>query len=157
MSKTNELMIGGEAFNVENAAKYLKQTEEAIKLIKGVEEDDESVKGKDLPGFGDISNITDTSELIKAYSSVLGREKAYAEAAQDMGVSKIPDFKIDGVTAENWKKAIKRREIVASSAAKLERLEKVKALMTDMLSKEEKQKAKLRELEDVLSEIGSNK
>ena len=152
MSK-NELMIGGEAFKIENAAEYLKKTEEAIKAIKGAEDEDESVKGKSLPGFGEISNINDISELIKAYSSVSGKEKAYEEAAKEMGLSKTPAFKIEGVSADVWKKAILRREVIASSSAKLERLEKVKVIMTDMLSKEEKQKAKLRELDDILGEL----
>ena len=149
----NELMIGGEAFKIENAAEYLKKTEDAIKAIKRADDEDENVKGKNLPGFGELSSITDTSDLIKAYSSILGREKAYNEAAQEMKLTKIPDFKIEGVTADTWKKAILRREVIASSSAKLERLEKVKVIMTDMLSKEEKQKAKLRELDDILGEL----
>ena len=124
-----------------------------IKAIKGAEDEDESVKGKSLPGFGEISNINDTSELIKAYSSVLGKEKAYEEAAKEMNLNKTPAFKIEGVSADVWKKAILRREVIASSSAKLERLEKVKVIMTDMLSKEEKQKAKLRELDDILGEL----
>jgi len=147
------LSIGGETFNIDNVAKYLEKTNAAIKAIKGVEENDELTNNKSLPPFGALIDINDTSILIQVYSMVTGKEKAYKEAAKEMKINKIPIFKINGITANKWKKAIIKREIVASSAAKLAQLEKVKKLMTDMLSKEEKAKAKLKELSEVLSKL----
>jgi hypothetical protein len=155
--KKNELMVGGEAFDSANAANYLEQVNAAIKGIKGVEEEDESIAGKNLAPFGELKNIKDTTSLIQAYSSVKGRMDAYNAAASDMGLNKkdIPAFKIEGVSGDVWLNAIIRQEKIVTSADKLAKLEKVKGLFTEMLSKEDKAKAQMKELSDVLADLGA--
>jgi len=158
MSKEkNELMVGGEAFDTKNAAAYLEQVKTAITDIKGVEEEDQSIVGKSIPGFGELKDVSDTSMLIQAYSSIKGRMNAYDAAAKDMGLKgkKLPKFKVEGVSGDKWLAAIIRREAVVTSADKLAKLEEAKGIFTSMLSEEDKAKAKIQDLAGILAELGA--
>ena len=128
----------------------LSQVNEKIAQLKGVSDEGNRTSGK-LEGFGNIRDIKDQSTLIKAYSSVLGRTKAYAEAAKEFeGMGEVPAFKIDGSTADQWLHDIKLQYNQVTYKDQLEKLNAVKSELEKHLSAEDKLAASLGNIRDIL-------
>lgn len=99
-----------------------------------------------LDGFGDIKSETKIDNLIKAYSSIKGREKAYTEAAEDMGLTTYPQFEVNGSTADEWKSDIMLRIAIINHKDTLDKLTAYKEKMQQFMSKEEQKAALLQEM-----------
>lgn len=79
-----------------------------------------------LDGFGDIKNEQKIENLIRAMSSVIGRESLYNQAADVLGISdNYPAFQINGGNAETWSHDIKLRIAVISHAERKAELEEL--------------------------------
>ena len=79
---------------------------EALKQeLKGLEKINDSPYKTNmrLEPFGDLKSEKKVANLIKAFSSVLGRQKLYDEAQQELGVEEAPEFTIEGGSVEDWK------------------------------------------------------
>lgn len=78
-----------------------------------------------LDGFGDIKNEQKIENLIRAMSSVIGRETLYNQAADVLGIESYPAFQINGGNAETWSHDIKLRIAVISHAERKAELEEL--------------------------------
>lgn len=150
---TGLTVITQDSFTVENIPMLLKKVTDGIKEIKGVEDDEATTAGKNLPGFGMLEYINDVGTLVRAYSSVEGKDEYYKKAAKKMGLVKFPPLKIDGVGEQAWKEAIIRRERVVSSAKRLAKLEEAKAILTERLSEEDKMKNACSSIVDIFEDL----
>jgi hypothetical protein len=95
-----------------------------------------------LDGFGDLSKETKLENLIRAYSSIAGKEAAYHAAAKDLQLSIYPEFTINGANKENWLHDIKLRIAVIQHETKLNKLNEYKEKLAKFMT-EEDQKAML--------------
>jgi len=108
----------------------------------------------ELTGFGKIENLKTVDTLIKAASSVLGRQKAYAEAAEEIipeGV-KIPAFKINGSTAAAWISDIKSRVVLVANKERLDKLTKIQKTLESNLSVKDKLARDLQDIQEILND-----
>lgn len=97
-----------------------------------------------LTGFNDIKTETKVENLIRAFSSVLGKSKMYGDAIAELGLPIAPQFTIDGGTVEDWKHDITLRINIINHKDKLDKLNEYKNKMSKFLS-EQDQKAMLME------------
>lgn len=96
-----------------------------------------------IPGFAkNIKDETSIEELIKMYSSVSGRAKAYAEAAEDLlgPDSTYPAFKLNGATVADFKSDIKLRIDILNHKAKYDELVAIKKEYTELMDKQDRMK-----------------
>lgn len=112
-----------------------------IAALKHIEESVYKTGGT-LEGFGDIKTEMKVENLIRAFSSVRGRENAYNDAAKELGLKTYPVFTISGGNAEDWKKDILLRKAIIEHKDELDKLNGFKAKAAEFLSKED-QKAML--------------
>ena len=126
---SNELTVIGDS--VPNVLELLsaKLTE-----LKTVTECSYKTGGK-LDGFGDIRQQTQVENLIRAFSSVQGKEEAYHKSAKALGKITYPAFSVSGGNTEAWLHDIKLRMAViehADTKAALEALtEEGKKFLTE--------------------------
>lgn len=139
--QTPGTMAAFAAMGQEGIPGMLELVKKQISALKKGQVGDSSTKGKNLPGFGEISKITKVSDLIKAHSSVVNRAKAYAESASTLGLktTKFP-FKLDGCTEKQWVTDIEAAASILANKAELDKLAKTKKLLEDNLSAEAKLK-----------------
>lgn len=104
-----------------------------------------------LEGFGDIKNETKVENLIRAFSSVRGREKAYDDAAKELGLKSYPAFLIGGGTSEDWKKDILLRKAVIEHADELKKLNEYKEKMSRFMSEADQKAQLLKEMQEHFS------
>jgi hypothetical protein len=119
-------------------------------LKKGVENKPQTTG--ELDGFGNINSIIAVETLIKAYSSVVNRQKCYDEAAKEMlpeGIKK-PPFKLNGYTANQWISDIKKRTVEVGFQQELTKLNKVKDKLEANLSAEAKLAKDLKDIANIL-------
>lgn len=95
-----------------------------------------------LEGFGDIKAETKIENLIRAYSSVKGRENAYNDAQKELKVTSAPAFTVSGGTSADWKQDIMLRIDIITHKDRLDKLNDYKEKMSKFLSTED-QKAML--------------
>ncbi len=107
----------------------------------------------ELAGFGAIEKISTVEQLIKAASSVEGRMGAYVKAAKRVpeGI-KIPSFKTDGSTGNQWLAHIDSRMIIVGNKEKLDKLNKVKEKLERNLSEKDKLANDLKAIEEILND-----
>jgi len=94
-----------------------------------------------VAGFGDVKTETDISKLIKMYSSISGREKAYNAAAETLGLKAYPAF-TEGGSAEDWFHDINLRIQIIQHKDTVDTLNRYKKEMAKFMS-EADQKAQL--------------
>lgn len=90
-----------------------------------------------LDGFGNIQSEMKIENLIRAMSSVSGRETAYYDAAVRLGLGEYPAFTVNGGNADAWEHDIKLRIAVISHAARKQELEELLAEAKTFLTKED--------------------
>jgi hypothetical protein len=101
-----------------------------------------------LDGFSDIKAETKVENLIRAYSSVKGREDAYNNAAKELGLNQYPQFNVNGGTAADWKQDILLRIDIITHKDKLDKLNEYKEKMSKFLSAEDQKAMLLKEMTD---------
>jgi hypothetical protein len=126
--------------------------EAKIKALDHITDSKYRTGGK-LDGFGDIKQETNISNLIKAFSSIRGREKAYAEAAEEMGLSTFPVFEANGSTSEDWKQDILLRIAIINHKDTLDKLTEYRNKMKEFLSKEDQKAILFAEMEAFMSKM----
>lgn len=126
---------------VEDVPQVLSLLDQEIDKLKVISESVYKTTGN-LEGFGDIKTETKIENLIRAFSSVKGREKAYDDAAKHLGLTTYPAFSISGGNAADWEKDIRLRIDVITHSDKLAKLNEYKDKMSKFLSAED-QKAML--------------
>jgi|GEM_PF-2765410 len=137
MAKKNEVSVKGQ-FSKENVPAMLEMTNKKIKELEnrfGGNED--KLSNDDLDGFGPISDITDVSDLIKAISSVQGRETGYKSAIKvadkTVTLTKYP-FKLNGSSPSTWIKCINQRIGQITYQAEIDQLKKAASFLEKHVS-----------------------
>ena len=139
----------------QNVPALLDLARQKLKELKGDSSDKDSKMATTLfPGIGDLAKQDITpSDLIKAYSAINAKEKAYLEAAQALNVSttKYPFYE-GGVTAEQWKRYIERRIAVVINKTQISKYEETIKNLELILSEEDKVKNTLNKIADIFRE-----
>lgn len=148
--RTSKKAAGLAVISDDNVPAMLEQVRAKIKELKGDDNESHQTTGE-LEGFGNIFEITKPSDLIKAYSSVKGRAAAYDVAAKEMGIKAPPAFKIGNAGADKWFADLKKCYKMATHKAELDKLAKVETELKSMLSEEDKRKASMQTIADLLS------
>ena len=104
-----------------------------------------------LEGFGDIKTETKVENLIRAFSSVRGREKAYEDAAKELGLKTYPAFTVNGGNSESWKSDILLRKAVIEHADELKKLNEYKEKISRFMSEADQKAQLLKEMTDYFS------
>lgn len=107
--------------------------------------------GESLSGFGNIRQETNVKNLIKAWSSVKGRSKAYDEAAPELGLDSYPVFEVEGYSAEAWKHDIMLRIAILNHKETYDKLNSFKSQMSAFLSEEDRKAILMKEMEAFLN------
>ena len=123
-----------------------------IKSLDHISDSKYKTSGK-LDGFGDLKTETKIDNLIKAYSSIKGRETAYNNAAEDMGLTTYPQFEVNGSTADEWKSDIMLRIAIINHKDTLDKLTAYKEKMQQFMSKEEQKAVLMAEMAGFLGNI----
>ena len=133
-NKNNSLALS----TADGARGMLTILNEKIAALKHIEESVYKTGGN-LEEFGDIKAETKVENLIRAFSSVRGRENAYNDAAKELGLKTYPVYTVNGGNAEDWKKDILLRKAIIEHKDELDTLNAFKAKAADFLSKEDQQ------------------
>lgn len=131
--KTTVVVSNGNLPSVPDQMEMLKKE---LSQLKAITETQYKTTGN-LESFGNIKSETSVSNLIKAFSSVRGRENAYNEAAAEMGMESYPAFEISGGNKEQWKHDIKLRIAVINHAERKAELEALIEEGKSFLTKED--------------------
>jgi hypothetical protein len=140
-------------FTTEMVPDLLQVLEEKIKeLKKKFGGDEKPLTNDNLDGFGNISSIDKVPNLVRAISSVKGREAAYKNAfdftAPEITLEKFP-FEINGTGAEAWVAHINQQIGKVTYKDELAKLEKGRELLKKHVSKEMQFATDMSEFKDV--------
>jgi hypothetical protein len=124
--------------------------ESKIKELDHITDSKYKTSGK-LDGFGNVKEETSIGNLIKAFSSVSARAKAYAEAAEALSIETFPVFELNGGTVEDWKTDIQLRIAIIQHKETLDKLQSYRDKMKEFLSKEDQKALLLEEMASFLS------
>lgn len=94
----------------------------------------------DLKPFGNLKDIKNVEDLIKAYSYITNKAKAYDEAATELQLKDIKPFKEGGYGVEEWKADITLQIKVLTHSDRLKELQKLKKEAESFISQEDKKK-----------------
>lgn len=125
---------------------------EKLKELKAITECNYKTSGN-LEGFGDIKSETKVENLIRAFSSVRGREKAYNEAAQELGLETYPAFNVSGGNASDWKQDILLRKAVIEHDSTKKKLETLHEQAKKFLSEKDQYQIFLKEAGKMLDSL----
>jgi hypothetical protein len=155
MKKANEntgvaLLIAGKS-----VPEQLEAINTALSNLQSIKESSYKTS-MNVDGFGDLKTCTDIKLLIKALSSINGREKAYTEAAMLLGLKSVPAFEIGGGNTKDWTKDIKFRIAIISEKDVREKLQKAHDKLSQFLTDEEKRKQAENEMASLLSGLELN-
>lgn len=130
-----------------NVPDLLETLNSEIAKLKHIEESVYKTSGK-LSGAQplDIKVEMKVENLIRAFSSVRGRENAYNDAARELGLTTYPQFTVDGGTAADWKQDILLRKAIIEHKETLDKLNDFKAKAAKFLSEEDQKSMLLAEM-----------
>jgi hypothetical protein len=94
----------------------------------------------------DIKTEQKVVNLIRAFSSVNGREKAYTEAAQALELKEWPAFEVSGGSAEDWRQDIQTRLAVIQYEDRKNKLQGFQDQMKKFLSESDQKAILLKEM-----------
>lgn len=144
--KGNDLVVMENA-NVPEVLTLLKNKIDSLKHIT----DSVYKTTGNLEEFGDIKVESKIENLIRAYSSVKGREKAYHDAAADLGRKQYPAFNISGGNAEQWKEDILLRINIIEHKETLDKLKSYEERFAKFLSEADQKNMLMKEMEEFLN------
>lgn len=140
-------------FTQKDIPSLIEKVNEQISALKGDKEKNQRITGE-MPVFGKVSNITDVATLRAAYAYITAKYAAVT-SHNDVFKTAAPTIKLDAykegnATLEQWQEEImiQFKEVVFKE--QLEKLEKVKTLLTNNLSEELKLQASLGEIANIL-------
>lgn len=153
MAKTKNEVLDLKNFKTSDVPKMLELVKSKIQELTGSSDKKPSTKGVYLPGFDALENMNSLSDLIKAYSSIEGKEKAYEAAFKSMGIkTKMPKFEIEGHSANVWRKDIKLRYQEVAHKSQVEKLNTIKKTLESHLTEEEKFNKDMQNIAELMKE-----
>ena len=123
----------------------LETLEKKLASLKEIVETPYKTQGN-LEGFGDIKAETKVENLIRAFSSVRGREDAYNKAAKELSINTYPAFNISGGDAAAWKSDITLRIAIIEQKTTYDKLNNYKERMAKFLSEEDQKEMLIKEM-----------
>lgn len=144
--QTQSLSIIGQ--DVPNTLESIKAKLNELKLITDTPYKTTGV----LTGLGDIKTMKDSESLIKAYASVKAKEKAYNDAADELGIKSYKQFSIDGATSEQWKSDINLRINIITVEDRKNKLQTAYDKAAKFLSEEDQRAIAMKEIAALLEE-----
>lgn len=109
-----------------------------IAQLKEITESVYKTPGRVTSFSNNIKDETNISELIKMFSSVSGRAKAYDAASEELGLKTVPVFKVDGGTVAEFAHDIKLRIAIIQNKETLDELNAIKKEYTELMDKEDR-------------------
>lgn len=106
-----------------------------------------------LEGFGDIKFETKVENLIRAFSSVRGKENAYNSAAKELGLETYPAFSVSGGNSDDWKQDILLRKAVIEHADTQKKLQDLTDKAKTFLTQADQYQLFIKEAGDMLKSI----
>ena len=100
----------------------------------------------------DIKTETKVVNLIRGFSSIMGREKAYNEAAQELGVKTYPVFEMSGGGVTDWREDIMTRLAVIQYEDRKNKLQGFKDKMQKFLSETDQKEMLIKEMASFLKQ-----
>lgn len=132
---------------IEDVPQVLSLLDQEIAKLKTISESIYKTAGV-LEGFGDLKQETKIENLIRAFSSVKGREKAYDDAAKHLGLTTYPAFSVSGGNTADWEQDIRLRIDIITHKDKLDKLTEYKDKMSKFLSADDQKAMLLKEMTD---------
>lgn len=123
--------------------------EAKIKSLDHITESKYKTAGN-LNGFNNIHEETNVGNLIKAFSFVSNKARAYVQAAEDMKLDTFPVFKESDSDVADWKHDIMLRIAVINHKDTLDKLNSYKEKFQKFLSEEDQKNMLLAEMETFL-------
>lgn len=150
MSKTEKTisLITQSDFNVPDTLKLL---EEKLSSLQKIEETPYKTNGS-INGFSDVRHETRIEVLIRMYSTIYMKEKAYNEAAESLGLTHYPIYS-EGGTSEDWKHDIQLRIKLIQQKDTFEKLNKYKEEVSKFMSREEQKSQLMSEMQDFFKKL----
>ena len=148
-TKSNKSEVSLEVAVNTPTAEVLAALDAKIKSLKRIEETPYKTQGN-LTGVCNVKTETKIDNLIRAYASVIAREKVYVEAAEELGHTTYNVFTVDGGTREDWKHDIKLRTDIINYDETLTKLKVYKDKMSSFLSQQEQKEMLLKEMQSFL-------
>lgn len=118
----------------------IKAVNAQIAKLKHINESVYKTTGR-VTGFGNkIQDETSIPELIKMFSSVKGRGKAYDEAAEELlgRDATYPIFKLEGGSVDEFKHDITLRIDIISNKERLDELTAIKKDFTELMDRDDR-------------------
>jgi hypothetical protein len=136
-TKTTELSTKGQ-FSQKDVPSMLEIINKKIAALKGSGPVENGTDGN-IPGIGSIKTMSE-SDLIKAASTIIAKEKAYKETYESLFSQhgKMPEFKLGSYTVKQYLSDIERQYVETKHKAELTKLEKAKKDLEECLSAEDK-------------------
>ena len=135
--------------NIPEALSLIKAKLKEFKKHSGTEKE---ITAK-VPGFNmALKDFTTVADLLKAYSSLQGKEEYYTQAAKELipeNTVKIPPYTPGGHSLSQWKKAFKARVAEVANKQKIDQLTKMEKTLSKHLSEEA-------QLQNDLNQIGKD-
>lgn len=131
--------------DVNNVPSIIGALEAKIKSLDHITGSKYKTNGK-LNGFNNIHEETNVGNLIKAFSFVSNKSKAYVAAAEEMGLDSFPLFKESDSDVEDWKADIMLRIAVINHKETLDKLTGYKDKFSQFLTKENQKEMLLAEM-----------
>ncbi len=153
MSKETQVAVATQ-FTVNDVPALLAQAQQKLATLKGPDKGNFRELTLSFPGFGNIQEINCEQTLIKAMTSVDGKEAAYKatwkKRFSKLG-GKMPEFTLSGEPAKLWRDNIIARYNAFRSAEEIEKVEQAIALLEENLSKEAKFNTSMQKIADIFS------
>lgn len=133
---------------------YVEQINAKLRELQG-NNNEEARIDKPLGNFGVIKNVTTAESLVHAYSYITSKARRYEELAphfREVSKVKVPPFKEEGFTLEQWQKEIDLQYRIVVNQKEIEKFTKYRDAMTELMSEEDKKRAKLQQLSEMLAE-----
>ncbi len=151
MSKKKNNTQGQELVLTSSVPDVLDQLNKKLAELKHIEESVYKTSGN-LEGFGDIKQEMKLDNLIRAFSSVRGREDAYNNAAKELGISPYPVFTVSGGNAADWKQDILLRKAIIEHKTTLDKLNTFKEKMSKFMSEADQKAILLKEMNEFFAQ-----
>ena len=144
-AETTLALVEGSVFD------HLEQVKQKLSEIQAVTDSPYKTPGRINTGGNtvDVKTETNVENLVVAYATVKTKIQVVESAYEELGITNHKVVRIDGGTTEEWKADITLRLNIIQNQAKLDKLNKIKDGLTELMGKEEKAALLMNELKNI--------
>lgn len=152
---TTAVSVQGQ-FTTNDVPALLAQAQAKLEELSGPAKGEVKEITSSLPGFGRIQDIDSLEVLIKAASSIRGKEAGYKAAFKKdfagLTGKKQPAFAIEGHSASLWIKNLQGRYVEIASKEEIAKVKEAISILEDNLSKDAKFNASMQKIAGIFRE-----